>query len=747
MQLLPSAHQAPVISEAAGQFRETFERRVVFLIISPNFDTASEVANFMESRLAQSKQFEALQLRLEDNVLEQSRSLLEPHRFQLLSDRARNRLKKQDWEAFQRDLLTRYSSPISIINSDLVAVDPLLLLPDFLNERIDNISQFRLSDGYLTRSFADRTVILLDAELAASPYSLETQDAVVQLIDQLRAEVAQQFNEASFLVSGAVLHANAGTKTAQTEISIIATGSLVGIIGLFIVIFRSWRPLVMTTTLVAISCLSGFAACVILFGEVSLLTLVFGASLVGTAVDYALHFFCECFQTDKNWSSRAALDHVFPGITLGLVTTIAGFAALLWAPFPALKQIAVFSIFGLAFAYATVVIFGPFLMRSPLSRGRPNTILNLLNSYARIWHQPWRPQQIVFGILAFIVLSIGIVRLDVLDDIRLFQSLDPILVEEDKKVRDIIGQIPSPAFFVVHGETVDDVLQHEETLTKSLRELQNSGQIAHHQAISDLVPSPLQQNQNRQLLEQFINDTASPLDDIGDAIGLDEKLIASYRDAFAQSKMQGPLGVEDWLASPMARAYRDLWLGLTDKGYISIVSLFGVKDPAILYPLADKLDGVSFTDQVGELSTLFADQRNIALKLTMFIYLVVTLALMLRYGIRGAVYVMAPSCIAAIASFGILGLAGQTINLFNAMALLLMLGIGVDYSLFYRETGRQNDTTILAIAASAVTSILAFGLLAFSSTSALQAFGLTIMIGISIAFLLSPIAGTAVARR
>ena len=102
---------------------------------------------------------------------------------------------------------------------------------------------------------------------------------------------------------------------------------------------------------------------------------------------------------------------------------------------------------------------------------------------------------------------------------------------------------------------------------------------------------------------------------------------------------------------------------------------------------------------------------------------------------------MTTPVIAATASLSVLGLLGEPINLFNIMALLLVLGIGVDYALFYRETGTEHPATLLAIALSSVTTLLAFGLLALSKTTAIHSFGLTILIGIIAAFILSPMAG------
>jgi predicted exporter len=55
---------------------------------------------------------------------------------------------------------------------------------------------------------------------------------------------------------------------------------------------------------------------------------------------------------------------------------------------------------------------------------------------------------------------------------------------------------------------------------------------------------------------------------------------------------------------------------------------------------------------------------------------------------------------------------------------------------------------MLAVFLSAVTTILSFGLLALSETTVIHSFGLTLWVGIAVAFLLSPlvIAGTLINR-
>jgi predicted exporter len=114
----------------------------------------------------------------------------------------------------------------------------------------------------------------------------------------------------------------------------------------------------------------------------------------------------------------------------------------------------------------------------------------------------------------------------------------------------------------------------------------------------------------------------------------------------------------------------------------------------------------------------------------------------LRYGWIGGLRVMAPSLLAVALAPLFAALAHVAFTFFNAMALVLVLSIGVDYSVFCRETyGARKPVTMLAIVLAALSTILSFGMLAFSRVFAVHAFGMTMLIGIFMAFLFAPLAG------
>src|SRR4029453_8787179 len=81
-------------------------------------------------------------------------------------------------------------------------------------------------------------------------------------------------------------------------------------------------------------------------------------------------------------------------------------------------------------------------------------------------------------------------------------------------------------------------------------------------------------------------------------------------------------------------------------------------------------------------------------------------------------------------ALALLGMAGQNLQLFHVLALMLLLGVGVDYGIFLHEHPSRRDAIAwLAIGLSALSTLLSFGLLCLSKTPALQAFGLTMLTG------------------
>ena len=117
-------------------------------------------------------------------------------------------------------------------------------------------------------------------------------------------------------------------------------------------------------------------------------------------------------------------------------------------------------------------------------------------------------------------------------------------------------------------------------------------------------------------------------------------------------------------------------------------------------------------------------------------YALVGFALFYRYK-KQAWRAMLPTIIAALASLSASAWLGEPVQLFTVLAHFLILGTGVDYGIFLLEH-HTDPSAWLAVCLGAASTLLAFGLLALSATPALHTFGLSMLFGVGLSWLLSP---------
>ncbi|WP_298234245.1 MMPL family transporter, partial [uncultured Azohydromonas sp.] len=203
----------------------------------------------------------------------------------------------------------------------------------------------RMEDGVWVSRTEPRALLLLTLHAPGDDL-----DAQAVAIEAVRAAFAPQAARGLALqLSGAPLFAVDSRSRIQHEVIVIAVTGLVVIGGLLLAAFASLRALAVAMLPVASGVLAGIAAVALGFGTVHGITLGFGSTLIGEAVDYALYYLIQA--RDGGW--RRWRDHAWPTVRLGLLTSVCGFAALVFSGFPGLAQLGVFSVAGLAAAALT----------------------------------------------------------------------------------------------------------------------------------------------------------------------------------------------------------------------------------------------------------------------------------------------------------------------------------------------------------------------------------------------------------
>lgn len=736
--LLPAAERDPLVAQAVARFDSTLARKHVALVGAPDAATARDAAAVFAESLCASEAFADVQLRIDGDRQAAAAAVYGPHRLRLLRADLRHSLQQSGGAAAVANAEHYLYHPVAPISSAMLAADPLLLFYDFASGLGASAGRVQLQDGLLMAEHGGRYYVLLQLTLPGDPFAIAVQERVLPALDAATAAVKQRYPDAEVLDLGAARYANAGVEDARSEVATIGTGSLVGLVLLLGLVFRSPSPLLSMLAVNAIGCVAAFTVCWWVFGEVHLLTLVFGASLLGVAVDYSLHFFADRLGEGPGWGPRVGLARIFPAITVSLITAVTGYAGLYLSGFPGLQQMALFSAVGLLFSYLTVVALLPRWVRKP-SRYRGEFWLAGAAHWLRLWRLP-RSWKIVGGAVLLVFIVTGLSRLGANDDIRVLQSRPAQLVTVEQRIREITGQQAGVQFLLVRGETPEAVLEAEEALTTQLRPLVAAGALQGFDALTNQLPSQRTQGENLALIDTALADRAT-VAGYAEGIGLEPGVIDGYTAAVAQAKNQPGLDLNTWLDSPAGRPLAHLWLGDDDElpGFASMVALQAVRDGAALRELAAQNSAWTYIDKVADISTLFQRYRERAASLLGAAYCVILLVFCVRYGPRRALAVMLPPALAAMTTLAALGWLGEDINLFHLLALLLVLGIGVDYTLFLQEGSAHGVATMLAVLLSALTTELSFGLLALSATPALHGFGLTVFMGIAGSAVFAPL--------
>ena len=733
--LLPVQERDPVLQQAFTRMVDSNQQRLIVLVGADDWAHASRAADAYVDVLARHPAL----LQAADPMIDQrdGLALFQPHRLALMTPQAEAGLRGQPKQYWTDIALAKLYSPFAGLQLGAWRDDLFGLFGGWIQARAQE-TPVRPRDGRLFVSDGQRQYVVMPFTLRVPAFSIEAQQAVIPLLEQARQAAQKAVPQVEVVAAGVILYAAAAAAQARLELSTIGFGSLLGIIVLTWVTFHSFKPIALIMLSIGIGCLGALSVCWLLFERIHLLTLVFGASLIGGAQDYGTYFLCNRTAPDTSAvDSWQLLRRLFPALILTLVTTVIGYLGLALTPFPGLRQMAVFSALGLIFAWLTVVFWFPVLVRTGASESAR------VVRWCAISLERWpllkfqRSGLWVVG-LFFASVVFGFSRLGVQDDIRLLQNPPKNLIDDQIKLSKLLDA-PTPAqFYIVRGATSEMVLQREEMVKERLDPLIEKHIISGYHAMSNWVPSARTQAARRNLIDRTLLNDSGPLEALAARIGENGKWVAATRAHLLASVL--PLTPDDFLKTPPSEPWRHLWLGQVDGGWASLVALRGLSHAnlPLLQHAGTGIAGVQWVDKVGEISSVLGRYRKYMSWVVLISYVAVFGLLYPRY--RSATWrVLAPTALASMATLALLGMAGQNLQLFHVLALMLLLGVGVDYGIFLHEhPGRRDPIAWLAVGLSALSTLLSFGLLSLSQTPALQAFGLTMLVGTVTVWLIVP---------
>ena len=584
----------------------------------------------------------------------------------------------------------------------------------------------------------DGSRALLVAQTRAPGYDLDAQERALALVQD--AFASSEAGDARLLLAGPgvfSVRTRDAIKGDAWRLSLIAT-VLVAV--LLLLVYRSPRLLALGLLPVATGALAGVAAVSLGFGTVHGITLGFGVTLIGEGVDYAIYLFT---QTAPGTTPGTALDRIWPTLRLGVLTSICGFSAMLFSGFTGLAQLGLFSIVGLVVAAAMTRWVLPSLMP-------PGIAATSVAAFSAAATAAVRRAPALRGPLLVVVLAACAAlffQRDPLwsDDLA---SLSPVPRADqalDQQLRSDAGAPDVRYLVVVSAADREAVLQAAEAAGTQLRDAAARGLLEGYESPAAWLPS-LKAQQARQAAIPATPALRANLERALRGLPYRAGVFDPFLTDAAAAKARLPIERASLDGTRLALKV-DALLMQRERGWSAVLPLRGVSDAeGVARSLAIPAPARAvFLDLKRESDDLYRGYRGEALSHSLLG--AAAIALLLFAALRSprrALDVLAPLAAAVIVTTGVLVLAGHKLSIFHLVGLLLVAAIGSNYSLFFDRqapSGPDRGRTIVSLLFAAVTTVIGFGLLATSSVPVLNAIGLTVAVGASLALAFSAVLG------
>jgi len=681
-------------------------------------------------------------------ALARDREILFDHRYLLSPAINKERFSVDGLRQAIGDSIDMLASPVGLMIKGLLARDPTGEMMELLGTVNGGASP--ATDHGVWVSQDGRRAILM-AQTTASGADTDAQERALTALRQAfaaaRATTGNGGDEARLLVSGTPVFSVDTRATIRTEVQRLATISATGIVLLLLVVYHSATALVLGLLPVLSGALAGIAAVSLGFGGVHGLTIGFGTTLIGEAVDYSIYYFVQSQAAppaDRRW-----LEAFWPTVRLGVLTSLCGFASLLFSGFPGLAQLGLYSIAGLLAAAAVTRFVLPHL-RPAQFRIRDTSALGhrlarWLNAVTRLRGAVW--------LLAGIAMLVMFMHRDRLWNTGL-ADLSPMpaaAMALDQSLRGDLGAPDQRYLVVIRASDREAALQAAERIAAALRPLVDQGVLAGFETPTRFLPSEASQHARQAALPTRA-DLAARLTPALAELPLRPEKLQPFLDDIATA-VRMPLLTQATLAGSTLGLAVDAMLWQRPAGWLALLPLqapasgasAGSIDPPTISQALSQAGAADalFVDMVAESNRLYTDYLHEAILLSLagLLAIIVLLGATLRSATR-LWRVLAPLLAAVLLVIAALALAGERLTLLHLVGLLLIVAVGSNYALFFdrAEHGHGNEPqTLASLLIANATTVIGFGILAFSKLPILHAIGITVGPGAVLALLFSAI--------
>ena len=140
-------------------------------------------------------------------------------------------------------------------------------------------------------------------------------------------------------------------------------------------------------------------------------------------------------------------------------------------------------------------------------------------------------------------------------------------------------------------------------------------------------------------------------------------------------------------------------------------------------------------DRRSDFTKTFKHFRELINYVLIAFVIVILIVSIIRLGINKGLMAAIFTVLSVLCGLAALLMCRMSANLFTSLSMILVLGIGVNYTIFFSSKAQEKNVLMLAIITALLTTLLTIGVLVLSSVTAIVGFALTLSVGILCSFI------------
>ncbi len=575
----------------------------------------------------------------------------------------------------------------------------------------------RMENNHLVSADGKQVLLILETSIPFTDAS-----GSHELVDYIRQRIATLPPSIHVDLICGHLHTISNEKIIKHDISFTVTIASVAFILLFLFFFRDWRAnliffIPFSALLVAVNITA------LLLGTLSPMMLGFGSVIAGIAVDYGIHVYVA---VRRSRSALEAVRSVARPIVIGALTTAGVFVAFFFSSIEGYHQLASFALLSVIFSVVGALFILPLYL---VPKGIKGELPKLGKMPAlRAW--------VVLGIfVALLVAAFPVARKVQFDsDIMRLDGTEQAVLETEKKFQETWGSGGAgQAVAVVSHTDYEAALGLNDRVYDVLVEKLGSSEVA---SLSPIWKSYANRKANAAGWNTFWSieqraELKKLVQEEGEPFGFAPDAFDPFFETLATSVVQeGEPENNVIFSQPKSRFVQQA------DGETQVLTFFPDEPEFIeaIAPLKDKIPGMLLISRSAISTDLAQDYTREFTRISLVaLGLVLLVSGLLLKNLRKTLIVLTPA-LAGVASIAVLvELVGSQLNVMNLVSGIIVIGLCVDYGIFYVHSYTQslNLGTRTAITLSAGTTLIGAGALLFTLHPALFSVGLTLVGGIS----------------